>query len=1273
MDDFDGEEYLDDEQDYDYDDNDGRSLKEKYDDAKEKYDKVKEKYDNYKNKKNANNSNPQADAKNFNESLRAGNKAGKDVGKNATKETGKEAGKQAGKEVAKTGTKEAGKQAGKQAGKTAAKEAGKQAGKQAAKTGAKVAAEGAASATGVGVAVAAGIEVADRLNEIKKKVDKKLDKKIEETTGVKNASKKRKWLLPLALLAIFLFLTVFTASAMFSVSETASSDLKTLVKAREETNKKELILFTKSELNDLLNKDITLTDDVIKKLTDDGYTVEKDKKSYSYKSILKSYGKDMSEIFYTTNLDKLSEDLTDGLDYTETNEAEKVSLAQAKKYLMAEIDNFNKVNWQKSSLEANYNISGSRRSNTFSGNNAYNNYLNDPNKVSGVSGTLSSQVVEANYTVKDENGKNTMIKTPDFSSLGVEGDKNDSALSYAKMLSPYMQKWIIPYSIIIDTQDEDFVNGIMNNIYHPVDVSFFQLKKLIKNVTFEYYMECYTYTAERYVYKTGMFNSIVNSLTTEFDIVGSIQFGKNTRDEKLGEHKIAEEFVEEVTVGEKTYKKYKQTYKIVKLNATNEIAKDSSGNPMVASIKIERKLDNAETIPEITYIGGFYEIIEKRFEIKPIDETTSPNESEMGALSVNENTGIGTQVLTESWKETINMVESKTTEYELSYLTKEELESLGRRVSIIEWYQDSKSMVSSQGGDGASGGVNATQQQYIDTYKDAALQDMNESGVLASITLAQGILESGSGQSTLASQYNNHFGIKAGDSWTGATATMRTAEYDSSGSKYYINAEFRAYGSAEDSFADHSRFIWNTRGHSTKAGGYRYRDCTDYAKEKNYTAPDGQPTYNYRAAVQAIVDGGYCTDPSYVSKICSIIETYKLYEIDRQSTWDGQPPEYALNDSGSAGSSGSSSGFGKTIYSYEDMAFAFYQIEKWYEEHGTGASALNITDRVVLPEGGFAWPVKITDGNPGTKKIFRFYNATLNQSVKHKGLDISTGNVEYFDSDSELNKGEIVVATHDGIVTKVQKVKDEKKNAYIEIKTEDGKFKTKYCYLSEIYVEEGDTVTKNQDIGRIGDTGAHTTDTDLYLHYEMYYKGQNMDPLTYYNIAYNGEKVENYDELDLASITDPQNYEYESSKLYIGGNSDVVNFAMQYMGYKLSDLNAIRTDDLHDHWCAWFATWCLRECGIDVLECSNTNYCPTIWNETTGVKHHYSEGYIPSPGDIVIFWNGSVYNHIAIVSKVENGVVYWIGGNQGGNCPFGSSVTESNSNRDSRRLSYITY
>lgn len=359
-------------------------------------------------------------------------------------------------------------------------------------------------------------------------------------------------------------------------------------------------------------------------------------------------------------------------------------------------------------------------------------------------------------------------------------------------------------------------------------------------------------------------------------------------------------------------------------------------------------------------------------------------------------------------------------------------------------------------------------------------------------------------------------------------------------------------------------------------------------------------------------------------------------------------------------------------FTIDDVAMAIEVINSYYEEEYNLSGNSN-SNYQALPDGGFGWPVQLSASNPESASVLRFYGSITPNVSLNNGIDICSGNVNFTDPDNpEIRKGEIVVATHDGIVNKVQPVTDRSQMAYIEIRTEEGDYVTKYCNLSEIYVVEQQVVSKNDQIGRIGNTGAYDSDTELYLHYEVYYKGQATDPLTYYNITCNGAEVENYDELDKSSITNPKEYKYESSKTYLGGSGEVVEFARQYLGYSLSQMNNVRGTRFSDHWCAWFASWCLRECGIDIIECSNTNYCPTIWNETTGIKHPYNgEPYTPKPGDIIMFYSPSSgrYSHIAIVSKVEDGVVYWIGGNQGGNCPHGSKVTENR--YDDRLKSYI--
>lgn len=149
--------------------------------------------------------------------------------------------------------------------------------------------------------------------------------------------------------------------------------------------------------------------------------------------------------------------------------------------------------------------------------------------------------------------------------------------------------------------------------------------------------------------------------------------------------------------------------------------------------------------------------------------------------------------------------------------------------------------------------------------------DQKKSGILASVSLAQFILESGYGSTELAQNANNCFGMKkslSGNTWGGSTwdgksiYTKKTQEDDGSGRLYTITADFRKYPCVEDSIADHSAYLLGAMNGSKK----RYaglQGCIDYKK-----------------AVQIIKDGGYATDTKYVSKICSIIERWNLTQYD---------------------------------------------------------------------------------------------------------------------------------------------------------------------------------------------------------------------------------------------------------------------------------------------------------------------------------------------------------------------------------------------------------
>ena len=150
---------------------------------------------------------------------------------------------------------------------------------------------------------------------------------------------------------------------------------------------------------------------------------------------------------------------------------------------------------------------------------------------------------------------------------------------------------------------------------------------------------------------------------------------------------------------------------------------------------------------------------------------------------------------------------------------------------------------------------NERYQQYINQYKDIAIEEMHRWKIPASITLAQGLFESGAGQSELARKGNNHFGIKC-NGWTG-----RKIYHDDDAR----NECFRAYDSPFESFEDHSRFLVN---------GQRYRNLFNLK------------TTDYKGWARGLKAAGYATSPQYADKLIEIIQLYKLYEYDNAKRAD---------------------------------------------------------------------------------------------------------------------------------------------------------------------------------------------------------------------------------------------------------------------------------------------------------------------------------------------------------------------------------------------------
>ena len=149
------------------------------------------------------------------------------------------------------------------------------------------------------------------------------------------------------------------------------------------------------------------------------------------------------------------------------------------------------------------------------------------------------------------------------------------------------------------------------------------------------------------------------------------------------------------------------------------------------------------------------------------------------------------------------------------------------------------------------------QKAFIERVGALAAADMQKSGVLASLTIAQAILESGWGKSGLTVKANALFGIKAGTSWKGRVYSTKTQECYDGVNFTTVTALFRAYDSWEESVEDHSALL---------TGAARYK------------AVVGER--DYKTACQAIKAAGYATDPKYPDKLIQIIESYGLTAYD---------------------------------------------------------------------------------------------------------------------------------------------------------------------------------------------------------------------------------------------------------------------------------------------------------------------------------------------------------------------------------------------------------
>jgi len=149
-----------------------------------------------------------------------------------------------------------------------------------------------------------------------------------------------------------------------------------------------------------------------------------------------------------------------------------------------------------------------------------------------------------------------------------------------------------------------------------------------------------------------------------------------------------------------------------------------------------------------------------------------------------------------------------------------------------------------------------TRTQYIEKYQLIAIEEMQRTGIPASVKMAQACLESGDGNSTMARQSNNHFGIKCKSNWTGSRSYFDDEER---------NECFRKYKTVEDSYIDHTNFLMSN---------------------PRYNSLFRLSSADYTGWARGLKKAGYATDPAYDKKVIEIIELFQLWQLDRKITFE---------------------------------------------------------------------------------------------------------------------------------------------------------------------------------------------------------------------------------------------------------------------------------------------------------------------------------------------------------------------------------------------------
>lgn len=329
-------------------------------------------------------------------------------------------------------------------------------------------------------------------------------------------------------------------------------------------------------------------------------------------------------------------------------------------------------------------------------------------------------------------------------------------------------------------------------------------------------------------------------------------------------------------------------------------------------------------------------------------------------------------------------------------------------------------------------------QEYVEQYKEYAMEQMRRYGIPASITLAQGILESSNGQSQLARNENNHFGIKATSSWI------------ANGGKYGLytddkpNEKFCNYASVGDSYEHHSQFLKNNK---------RYAACFSLS-------PD-----NYKGWAQGLDKAGYATAGKYAPSLTRIIENNNLAMYDRMVMEEMKT---------------------------QGRSFGTYQNPRDNDSNivDTNVSNRSLSDNTTISN--YSFPLKRNEFMLVTSPFgMRTDPMDSSKQQMHKGIDIRTRQDNVLATE---DKGKVVAVNQNANSIGG-------KSVTVEYQRENGdKVQLSYLHLSSIDVKVGEDVNAGQKLGVTGNTGTHTTGEHLHMSVKQIASDEttrDLDPAAY--------------------------------------------------------------------------------------------------------------------------------------------------------------------------------